>query len=147
MARLVSHLEGDAAPLSSYDRVFACLRAAQANKCTVLTVADRQNLQGVLVRLFASFTEPLVDFNIFLDPFWGPVRGRYSVLLRSGLSVAKIHEAAVLRLCGSGTDARIALMAELASLAAMKASHVARPTDQTFTQPCRGVGRVGRFVF
>jgi len=60
LTRLVTHLEADAAPLSSYAGIFACLRAALANNFTALTVSERQTFQGVLGRRFAAFAHPMV---------------------------------------------------------------------------------------
>ena len=126
----MNHLETDAAPLSSYDGIFACLRAALANNFTSLTVLERQTLQGVLERGFAAFADPMVVFEFFLDPLWGPVCARLSVLLWGGQSLTQMRDVAVARRCGSDTGARIALMSELAAFAALEASQAVLPPEQ-----------------
>jgi len=76
LARVLEHLEADSAPLSSYAGVFERLRSILADHFTGISVAERQLLQGALERRFTSFSDPMVVLAFFLDPFWGPVRGR-----------------------------------------------------------------------
>ena len=95
----MEHIEADLTPLSSYAVVFACLRATLANHFTGMSVAERQLLQGALKRRFTSFSDPMVVLGCFLDPLWGLVRGRLSVLRWGGQSLAEMRDAAVERLC------------------------------------------------
>jgi len=123
LARVVEHLEADSAPLSSYKGVYACLRATLANHFTGISVAERQLLQGALERRFTSFSDPMVVLAFFLDPFWGPVRGRLSVLRWGGQSLADMRDAAVERFCGGDVSARAALLADMAGFAAIETAH------------------------
>jgi len=130
LARLVTHLEAEAAPLASYAAIFACLRAALANNFTALTVSERQTLQGVLDRRFAAFADSMVVFDFFLAPFWGQVRARLSVVLWGSRSLKQMRGMAVACNCGSDTGARTALMEKLAAFTALEASHAVLPPNQ-----------------
>jgi len=130
LARVVEHPEADSAPLSSYTGVFACLRATLANHFTGISVAERQLLQGALERRFTSFSDPMVVLAFFLDPFLGPVRGRFLVLRWGGQSLADMRDAAVERLCGGDVSARAVLLADMAGFAAIETAHGALPSER-----------------
>jgi len=132
LARVVEHLEADSAPLSSYTGLFECLRATLAKKLTVISVAERQLLQGALERRFTSFSDPMVVSAFLLDPFWGPVRGRLSVLRWGRPSLADMRDAAVERLCGGDVSARAARLADMAGFAAIETAHCALLSERNF---------------
>lgn len=130
LARLVTALEGDATPLSSYTGVFACLRASLANNFASITVPDRQSLQRTLERRFTSFSDPMVVLAFFLDPFWAPVRARLSCLMWGGQSLEAMRDAAVDRLCAADAALKAALLTDLASFASLEVRHVGRPATR-----------------
>jgi len=130
LARVVEHIEADLTPLSSYAVVFACLRATLANHFTGMSVAERQLLQGALKRRFTSFLDPMVVLAFFLDPLWGPVRGRLSVLRWGGQSLAEMRDAVVERLCSGDVFAREVLLADMAGFAAIETAHGALPSER-----------------
>lgn len=134
LARLLTLLEGDAIPLSTYTGVFACLRASLAHKFASITVADRKSLKGTLERRFTSFSDPTVVLAFYLDPFWVLVRARLSCLLWGGQSQTALRDAAVNRLCASDVAIKAALLPDLASFAALEVRHAGCPATRSLHQ-------------
>jgi len=81
LAHLVAILGAEAAPLSSYEGVFWCSRAALANQLVLLAMGSRQQLQASLGRRFKEFSNPLVVLAWWVDPFWAPVRSLLACIL------------------------------------------------------------------
>lgn len=127
LAAVVAVLEADAAPLSSYAGLFACLRSSLDTHFSELPPGTRAGLQRCLSARYAAFSDPLVALAFYLDGFWGPARGRVAGLLwavregAGGQTLPELRDAAIASLADGDAALGARLQAELSEFLAFAA--------------------------
>lgn len=124
LAAVVVLLEADAAPLSSYAGLFACLRSSLDTHFLEISPATRAALQRRLTARYAAFADPHVALAFYLDGFWGPARGRVAGLLwavreeQGGRTLPELRDEAIVSLADGDAAWAARLQAELSEFLA-----------------------------
>ncbi|KAK1860866.1 hypothetical protein I4F81_003452 [Pyropia yezoensis] len=124
LAAVVALLEADAAPLSSYAGLFACLRSSLDTNFLEISPATRAALQRSLTTRYAAFADPHVALAFYLDGIWGPARGRVAGLLwavreeQGGRTLPELRDEAIVSLADGDAAWAARLQAELSEFLA-----------------------------
>jgi len=127
LAAMVSLLEADAAPLSSFAGLFSTLRSSLDTYFLEIPLTTRVGLQRRLTARYAAFSDPMVALAFYLDGFWGPARGRVAGLRwamregEGGLTLSELGDVAIASLADGDTAWAAQLKAELSEFLAFAA--------------------------